>query len=151
MGGFKYYAQRLKCYLCDLRKARLTSLRPSPYLYMGTCVCARVLGHVQLFAIAWTVACQAFLSMRFSKQEYWSGCHFLLQGIFPTRDWTCISCISCIGRWLLYQCATWEALYIGIVATHSSVLAWRILGAGKPGGLPSMGSHRVGHDWSDLA
>ena len=32
------------------------------------------------------------------------------------------------------------------VATHSSVLAWRILGTGKPGGLPSMGSHRVRHD-----
>ena len=37
------------------------------------------------------------------------------------------------------------------MATHSSVLAWRIPGTGKPGGLPSMGSHRVGHDWSDLA
>ena len=34
------------------------------------------------------------------------------------------------------------------MATHSSVLAWRIPGTGKPGGLPSMG---VGHDWSDLA
>ena len=32
------------------------------------------------------------------------------------------------------------------VATHSSVLAWRIPGMGKPGGLSSMGSHRVGHD-----
>ena len=32
------------------------------------------------------------------------------------------------------------------MATHSSVLAWRILGMGEPGGLPSMGSHRVGHD-----
>ena len=32
------------------------------------------------------------------------------------------------------------------MATHSSVLAWRILGTGEPGGLPSMGSHRVGHD-----
>ena len=32
------------------------------------------------------------------------------------------------------------------MATHSSVLAWRIPGAGEPGGLPSMGSHRVGHD-----
>ena len=32
------------------------------------------------------------------------------------------------------------------MATHSSVLAWRILGTGKPGGLPSMGSHRVGHE-----
>ena len=37
------------------------------------------------------------------------------------------------------------------MATHSSVLAWRILGTGEPGGLPSMGSHRVGHDWFDLA
>ena len=37
------------------------------------------------------------------------------------------------------------------MATHSSVLAWRLPGTGKPGGLPSMGSHRVGHDWSDLA
>ena len=37
------------------------------------------------------------------------------------------------------------------MATHSSVLAWRIPGTGEPGELPSMGSHRVGHDWSDLA
>ena len=37
------------------------------------------------------------------------------------------------------------------MATHSSVLAWRIPGTGEPGGLPSLGSHRVGHDWSDLA
>ena len=37
------------------------------------------------------------------------------------------------------------------MATHSSVLAWGIPGIGEPGGLPSMGSHRVGHNWSDLA
>ena len=37
------------------------------------------------------------------------------------------------------------------MASHSSVLAWRIPGMAEPGGLPSMGSHRVGHDWSDLA
>ena len=37
------------------------------------------------------------------------------------------------------------------MATHSSVLAWRIPGMGEPGGLPSVGSHRVGHDWNDLA
>ena len=37
------------------------------------------------------------------------------------------------------------------MATHSSVLAWRIPGMGEPGGLLPMGSHRVGHDWSDLA
>ena len=37
------------------------------------------------------------------------------------------------------------------MATHSSVLGLRIPGTGEPGGLPSMGSHRVGHDCSDLA
>ena len=37
------------------------------------------------------------------------------------------------------------------MATHSSVPSWRIPGMGEPGGLPSLGSHRVGHDWSDLA
>ena len=37
------------------------------------------------------------------------------------------------------------------MATHSGVLAWRIPGMGEPSGLPFMGSHRVGHDWSDLA
>ena len=37
------------------------------------------------------------------------------------------------------------------MATHSSVLTWRIPEMGEPGGLPSVGSHRVGHNWSDLA
>ena len=37
------------------------------------------------------------------------------------------------------------------MATHSTVLAWSIPGTGEPDGLPSMGSHRVGHDWCDLA
>ena len=37
------------------------------------------------------------------------------------------------------------------MAPYSSILAWRIPGMEEPGGLPSMGSRRVGHDWSDLA
>ena len=37
------------------------------------------------------------------------------------------------------------------MATHTSELAWRIPGTAEPGGLPSLGSHRVGHNWSDLA
>ena len=40
---------------------------------------------------------------------------------------------------------------ISTLSTHSSVLAWRILGMAEPGGQPSMGLHRVGHNWSDLA
>ena len=37
------------------------------------------------------------------------------------------------------------------MATHSGVLAWRTPGTGEPGELPSFGSHRVGHDWGNLA
>ena len=40
---------------------------------------------VRLFATLWTVVPQAPLSVGFSRQEYWSGCHFLLQGIFQTQ------------------------------------------------------------------
>ena len=45
----------------------------------------------------------------------------------------------------------WEDPLEKEMATHSSVLAWRIPGMGELGGRLSMGSHRVGHDWSDLA
>ena len=44
-----------------------------------------VLSCIQLFSAPWTVACQAPLSMGLPRQEYWSGLHFLLQGIFPTQ------------------------------------------------------------------
>ena len=59
--------------------------------------------------------------------------------------------------WARYESDTTEWLHFHFyvlekeMATHSSVLAWRIPGTGEPGGLPSMGSHRVGHDWSNLA
>ena len=57
-------------------------------------VCAHLLSHVKLFAIPWTVAPQAPLSMGFSRQEYWVGCHALLQGIFPTQGSnTCLLCL----------------------------------------------------------
>ena len=51
----------------------------------------------------------------------------------------------------LHRRRKWQPTPVFLLATHSSVLAWRIPGMGEPGGLPSMGSHRVGHDWSDLA
>ena len=44
-----------------------------------------------------------------------------------------------------------HALEEAMATQYSIILAWRIPGTGEPGGLPSMGSHRVGHDWSDLA
>ena len=48
------------------------------------CVCC-CFSCIQLFVTSWTVVRQAPLSMGFSRQEYWSGCHALLQGIFPTQ------------------------------------------------------------------
>ena len=48
------------------------------------CVCAQLLCRVQLCATLWTAAHQTPLSMGFSRQEYWSGFHALLQRIFPT-------------------------------------------------------------------
>ena len=62
-------------------------------------------------------------------------------------------------NWTELNCGTWLSDFTFTfhfhalekeMAAHSSVLAWRIPGTGKPGGLPSTGSHRVGHDWSDL-
>ena len=54
-----------------------------------------------------------------------------------------------------YESDTTERLHFHTLekemATHCRVLALRIPGMGEPGGLPSMGSHKVGHDWSDLA
>ena len=54
----------------------------------------------QTLAIPWTVAREALLSMGFSRQEYWSGCHFLLQRIFPTQKLN-LGLLHC--RQILYQ------------------------------------------------
>ena len=71
-------------------------------------MCAQSLSHVWLFAIPWTVACQASLSVEFSRQQYWSGLLFPTPGNLPSPSQTQVSCISCIGRLILYHCATWE-------------------------------------------
>ena len=61
--------------------ATLHLLAKLPYFahFTGCCL-------VQLFATPWIVACQAPLSMEFSRHEYWSGLPFLLQGIFPIQE-----------------------------------------------------------------
>ena len=56
--------------------------------YRGLCVCGCVCGWlscIQLFVTPWTVPTRLLHPWKFSRQEYWSGCHFLLQGIFPTQ------------------------------------------------------------------
>ena len=63
--------------------------------------------HVQLFSTPWTVARQAPLSMGFSRQEYWSGLPCPIPEDLSSPR---VCRVSCIGRWIVYHCATWEAL-----------------------------------------
>ena len=57
-----------------------------------------------LFATPWSVACQSPLCpWNFPDKNTGVGCHFLLQGIFPTQHRICVSCISCTSRQVLYQ------------------------------------------------
>ena len=75
-------------------------------------------------------------------------------GLLPGKPHGRRSLVGC-SPWGREELDTTERLHFHALekemATHSSVLAWRIPGTGEPGGLPSMGSHGVGPDWSDLA
>ena len=70
----------------------------------------------------WTVAHQAPLSMGFLKQEYWSWLPFPPLGDLLDPDIKPVSCVSCIGRWILYHWATWEARRQGSVQFSCSVM-----------------------------
>ena len=79
-----------------------------------SCMCAQWLSHVYLFATPQTVVCQAPLSMRFPRQEYWNRLPFPTPGDLPQpRDQTRF---SYIGRQILYHCATREvpAIFLAI-------------------------------------
>ena len=119
---------------------------------------------VWLCANPWTVACQAPLSMGFSRQEHWSGLPFPspedlpAPGIEPASltspslaggFFTASATSRCIWRcnWLALCHSPLEKS----MATHSSICAWRMPWTGEPGGLQSMGLQRITQDWSDLA
>ena len=171
------------------------------------------LSPVRLFETPWTVPARILHPWYFPGKITGVGCHFLLQGIFPTQEsnpglpncWQTLYCLSHKGATvhgvakksdmtehtytaaaaaaaaaaakLLQSCPTLcdpmdcslpGSSVHGIaksrtrlsdfpftfhfhalgkeMAPHSNVLAWRIPGTGEPGGLPLMGSHRVGHD-----
>ena len=66
--------------------------------------------------------------------------------------WAAVHGVSKIGHYWATSLSLFTFMHCRReMATHSSVLAWRIPGTGEPGGLLSLGSHRVRHDWSDLA
>ena len=72
------------------------------YNYLCSCVCvhAQSLSCVRLFVTSWAVAHQASLTVEFPRQEYWSGCHFLFQGIFLTQgsNLSCPHLAALVGR-----------------------------------------------------
>ena len=79
-------------------------------LSLVTHMCAQSLIQVQLFVIPWT-SDQAPLSMGFSWQEYWSRLPFPTpEASSRPRDGTCISCVSCIVRWVLYHCTSGKSM-----------------------------------------
>ena len=65
------------------------------------------------------------------RGAWWAAVHEVAKSRIQLSDFTFTFCFHALEKEM---------------ATHSSVLAWRIPGTGEPGGLPSMGSHRVGHD-----
>ena len=100
----------------------------------------KLLSCVRLFMTPWTPAYQAPLSMGFSRQEYWSGLPL------PSPDDDLISDNFIYKMGLTVYNFTFTFHFHALkkeMATHSGILAWRIPGTGE---LPSMGSHRVGHD-----
>ena len=65
------------------------------------CLCAQLLNCVWLFVTPWTVACQTLLSMKFSRQEYWSWLLFPTPGDLANPEIEPISCVSCIWHYLV--------------------------------------------------
>ena len=78
------------------------------YCDLIICCCCLVAKLCPAICDPWTVAGQTPLSMRFSRKEYWSGCHFFLQGIFLTQG---IKPGLLLGRRILYHWATREAWF----------------------------------------
>ena len=85
-----------------------------------------------------------FRNMGFLKIDFNIIAMWLMNRMCLTQiPWDCWFSIGSLTT--LFNCTVFSC------ASHSSTLAWRIPGTGEPGGLPPMGSHKAGHDWSDLA
>ena len=97
----------------------------------------------RVFTTLWTVAHQAPLSMRFSRQEYWSGLPFLSPGDLrhPGIKLKSLMSLALTGEFFTTRFCMEKAM-----GPHSSTLAWKIPWMEEPGGLQSMGSLRVRHD-----
>ena len=88
--------------------------------------------------------------MGFSRQEYWSGVPLPSLSLKLHRPFITALFVGS-SRSLKPLCLSTDYQMEKEMASHSSILAWRIPWTREPGGLLYMGSHRVGHDWSYLA
>ena len=102
--------------------------------------------------IPWTEEPGRLQSMALRRIRQWQPTLVLLPGkshgqrsLVGCSPWRCEESDS--TEWLHFHFSALEKE----MATHSSVLPWRLPGMAEPGGLPSVGSHRVGYNWSDLA
>ena len=112
-----------------------------------------MLSHVRLFATPWTEPHQAPLSMESSRQEYWSRVPFPTPGHLLNQGIELLSLAppALAGGFFTTsttrEAISFESTYYGYPEkAMAPTLAWRIPRTGEPGGLPSVGSHRVGHD-----
>ena len=111
----KPYLDSGACHFCTIFRGLLVrsmlgkpfQKKKNPTHKLLHCLLAWVLSHVQLFVTPWTIAHQAPLPMGFSRQEYWSGLPFPIPGDLPSPE--VVSCVSCIGKRILYCRATKEA------------------------------------------
>ena len=116
--------------------------------------------HARMSGSRWVIT-PSWLSGSWRSFLYHSSvysCHLFLVSSASLRSIPFLSFIEPIFAWniplvsvLFFKKSLVFPILEKEMATHSSVLAWRIPGKGEPGGLPSLGSHRIKHDWGDLA
>ena len=104
---------------------------------------------VQLFVILWTIACQAPVSMGFSRQEYWSGLPFtspiMLRYVSSSLVAQTVKRLSTMRETQVRYLGREDPLEKEMAA-HSSTIAWKITWPEEPGRLQSMGSQRIGRN-----
>ena len=119
------------------------------------CVC-HMLSHVWIFMTPWTGTHQAPLSIDFPGKNIRAGCHLILQGIFLTQGSNPHLLHSSIGRWIRYNCATWErhmplsmclktwVKFSESKENNASIFHWQPVEMGKNGTKPQLSQHSLG-------
>ena len=119
------FAQRFSTWACTTQPRLVSAV--SILGFVAFCACAQMLIHVQLFVTPWTVAHQAPLSMKFSRQEYWRGLPFPSPGDLPNPGTapTSLASLALAGRFFTPS-ALWEAhfyfLYVSSICPITLLL-----------------------------